>query len=350
MFLPCQNLGVAAMARLASACGLCLASLALLSGHTCALGQPIESRTVAYLLDSTGTIEVQRGGTPMAVTGTCLPLEVGDSVFAAEESSATVVFPLGAYVLAGPGRFHITAQSVNRTESEGNDNKVRPALGSRGSDNALMQIAAEQLIQPPPKLFAAVKPPLMRDTAGLEVLSPRGAVWTTTPEIITTGNTNQEYAVVVSTLTRGHSWKSASKSCSVTGYQVAWKDAQWPALERGVAYQIEILRDGESLTGEDQTFRVLDAEAAEILQKQIHIIDRSVPNGCANLLLKASLLSRSDWKCFSEARRLAVELRRHDPDNPVYLILLQQCYVGLGLWEGYRSVQELLDSIGNCHD
>ena len=321
-----------------TACLLML--LGLGSGIVFAQEQSAE-KSVAYLLDQKGSIELVRSGQNVPLKTSCVSLFSDDSLKLGRDSSATVIFPSSAYVVSNAGTYFVKESEVLRT-GDGKEDAIDPVVGFRGQRNALLQTDPPKLVMPPGQLFAAVKPPLMRAGSFLNVLSPRGSVLSTSPDIVWTGDKSKEYILNLVTL-KGEAVQRTEKPVTVKGCQISWKDTKWPELRRDGVYRIEVFMDGNKVTGDDQNFSILDSIKAARINQELDLADKSLSSDSARCFVKANILARPYNACYSEARLMLVKLLKNDRTNETYLRMLLQCYAQLGLGEGFKAVQEQLD-------
>lgn len=293
---------------------------------------------VGYLMDLKGSVVILRSGSNTATGASCIPLEKGDVVSLGGDGSATVLLPDRAYVIHKAGRYRIAEADVVEVKDVG-ETAVDPVLGTRGSP--LLGGATEQVVMPPKMLFAAIKPPVMRAVSNTEVISPCGLTLSTTPDLVWTGNETNEYAVQVVPIVPGKEGNSLPM-VKVAGCKLNWARTGWPSLRRDESYRVVIVWQGEVLTDAGHVFLVADAEVADKMTQKVAAIEKALPAGRARELAKASLLTNPDYCFYAEARLIVVSLLKGDPNNPIYLRLMQRCYAGMGSAQGFASVERRL--------
>lgn len=297
---------------------------------------------VGYLMDLRGDVRLLRNDVPSVPKALCIPLIPGDLITMPASGSATILLPNRAYVIQTPGSYRIVETEVLQVSSQG-DTTVPPVLGSRG--NNLLTPGADLLILPPKMLFAAVKPPLMRAVTKTAVLSPRGWIVGTTPDLVWTGDKNDTFSVQVLPCSNNPT-AFASLPVQVTGCELRWSDTGWATLPRGATFRVLIRRSEVELTDETATFSTVEASQAARVEQSIADIEAALPPGVGRDLTKANLLAYHEPSFFAEARLILVNLLKRDPNNAVYLKLMQHCYAGMGIAEGVEAVERRLSGDG----
>jgi hypothetical protein len=310
---------------IATACGAFAQSIATASA-------------VGYLMDHRGTVSVLRDGSNAMTSASCVSLQKDDIVSLGADSHATVLLPDRAYVISKSGKYRIAEVDVVEVKETG-ETAVDPIMGTRGSP--LLANAAEHLVMPPRMLFAAVKPPVMRAGAKIEVLSPCDLTLTTMPDLVWTGNETNQYTVQVVAMEPGKA-DATLPPVKITGCKLKWTKTRWPSMKRDESYRVVISRQGDVLTDDSHTFLVADATAAQKMEHKIAAIEKDMPAGMGREMVEASLLANPDYGYYAEARLIVVGLLKGDPRNPIYLHLMQRCYVGMGSAQGYEAVERRL--------
>lgn len=301
---------------------------------------------VAYLMPGHGKVAVLRGGSTSDVTSTCMAVQEADSIDLGTDSTATVVFPDGVYSLNTAGIYKIRDIAVTKVVAD-KEEEIQPVLGVRGRGNSLMDSGSAKLVMPPARLFDGVKPPVMRDPTtdtGLTVLSPRGNTFSAEPELVWTGDKKRTYSVSIVPLDQTETESQSFVLTNVVGCEMTWPHAVWSELKRGQSYRVVVI-SGEFSTDENQTFSIVTADKAGELTASLDKVGAVLPEGPAILFVRGNLLASDRWGCYAEARLLAFQLHQSDPSNDVYLKLMQRCYAGLGIADGYWATQRKIDSL-----
>ena len=293
---------------------------------------------IGYLMDVKGQVGVLRGGTKLSISLSCIHLQIDDIISLGGEGHATVLLPDRAYVINKAGKYRIAEVDVVEVK-ENSETTVDPVLGTRG--NPLLGRVSEQVVLPPKVLFAAVKPPVMRTVSKIEVLSPSGLTLNTTPDLVWTGSETNEYAVQIMPIEAAMT-NAAFPPINITGCKLKWSQTGWPSIKRDKSYRVVLSQQGEVLTDASHTFHVADAAAAQKMEPKIAAIEKDLPAGIGREMVEANLMANPEYGYYAEARLIVVGLLKKDPQNPIYLRLMQRCYAGMGSAQGYESVERRL--------
>ncbi len=306
----------------------------------------------AFLLDIEGEVKIVWENAEEGISvadRSCVPLQTGTVILMPEEGRATLVTSDRAYSLAGGSRYRVHSSSVaevGQDQDQDEENPLKPAVRARGNTNP-----GQKTRFIPSDLMTTVTPPVQRATRGaVTVMSPRGKTLTRTPEFIWTGDEEDTYQLTVVELNPTGQPARTFDFVDVKGCQISWKKTGWPKFKRGHHYMVVIKRNGERLTVPDATFQILADEEAKLLRQRLSAIEKDMGEGEAGRLIRASILMNQRWKCYGEARRLAVGLVKDNPRNIPYLKLLQHCYSALKMREGVKSVGAVISRVQNRKD
>ena len=307
-----------------------------------------KGETAAFLLDIEGQVKImrQKSQKRIPVNGrSCVPLNRKDVVLIPKDGKASVVTPTGAYSLSGKGRYQLLAEKVTQVDGD-KRSPLRPTIGVRGNSDPRVTLREKDVVMPPPKLLAAVTPPVQRAAEGaVTVMSPRGKTLTRKPKFIWTGDENDTYQLTIVELNPKGQPARTFDFVNVQGCQIAWEKTQWPKLKRGHHYMVVIQRDGERLTTPDATFQILTDVEAKVLNQRLSSIEKGFGTGDAATMIRANVLMNQRWGCYAEARRLAVRLVKSNPKNIPYLKHLQHCYKALGMPGGVKAVSKTIEKL-----
>jgi len=267
-----------------------------------------------------------------------------DALALTENAFARVVFPTDIYELGTAGDYLIRAPGSVVSNSDSREGC--PILSMRGRsepDNPLLAIAKDDLVLPPGDLFAYVKPPVIRASQGVKVLSPRGQIYSRTPTLEWESTPGVAYQASLTVVGQENTSKQRFPWVACPTSTLAWADTDWPPLNRGDVCFLKLRENGRIVTGEEASFFVLPKNDAASLESALAALHQVVEPGSARSFVQANLFLRSDWDCAAEARTLAQSLVDSEPTNHTYLKLLQRCYARLGLPEEVRTIGRMVD-------
>ena len=307
------------------------------SEHMTFRGQPGEplplydpaNSPVAYLFDTTGQVSVTRATNLQArVSAACFLIQTNDIITAGPRSFAIIIHTNAVYFLSNAANYRITGNGIIM------DGRGKPPVPET-------QIAG--LIMSPIDLLApAVCAPdlSVQPDAPAAVLSPRGATYSQTPDVVWLGSDRETYEVGIQPLSTGADVPAlVFKPQQVHGCVLHWADTGWPPLPRSSSWQVVIRRSDTIVSDQENRFAVLTPDSAERLTHKLAEIDRLLPSGHAQAFVKAVLMLNADPSCAAEARLLAIRLSTKAPKNIVYLKLIQHAYARMGFQKAVDKIE-----------
>jgi hypothetical protein len=295
------------------------------------------SRALGYLFPEGATVDVVRtDGESARVQTPVLVVSPGDELAVTGPNPATVLFERQVVILPSPGDYRVKE-----------DGHIEAAAG--GASPPRLEAGMPAIAISPSSLLAAVtygaeSPP----AAPAVVLSPRGATFSQTPEVVWTGSGTDMYTVsVISAEPAAARMPPHLGPSPVRAAEVAWRDLGWPPLPRDTSWKMRITRDGVVVSDTANQFHVLSARAAEALSAKLAAVERLLPQGDARDFARMSILMTHEPPCAAEARRIAMDIRRRAaaPENLILLKALEHTSAQLELSEAARQAGQRIREV-----
>ncbi len=302
-------------------------SIALIAEGQSPLGYLFPDGSTVYMVLSDG--DMARVETPVLV------VSAGDEIAVAGPTPATVLFEQQAVTLPSPGHYRVEGAGHIQAVDSGT------SLPRLEADTPVIAIS-------PSSLLAAVTYGAGPPAAPAVVLSPRGATFSQTPEVVWTGSSSDIYTVsVVSADPDAAIGPPHLGPTLVRTAEVAWRDLGWPPLPRNSSWKMRITRDGAVVSDAANQFHVLSAQADGELSAKLAAAERLLPQGNARDFARMSILMTHEPPCAAEARRIAMDIRRRAaaPENLILLKALEHTSAQLELSEAARQAGQRIREV-----
>ena len=201
------------------------------------------------------------------------------------------------------------------------DNESVKAFNSRGTGSGT---GDAMLFIPPATIGKVVVASINRSDDKVLLISPQQQIYSLTPDIyskiINKELKGKEFYVRILSLDDDSGIPPQKMSKGI----LLWADTEWKALEPDSVYRIEIKDSNNTiLTGPEEFFATLPSSERKSIESKIADVKKLFTDKRARIFAIANILYL--YKCYSETLVLAIQLNKEEPENPVYLKLLEHC-------------------------
>ncbi len=299
---------------------------------------------VAYLFsDKTNLIVERQGCMPQEVGISCVVLEVGDLIISPPQSQSIVLFESNVVRIVAGGKYHI-----------GTDGRVYP----ENAENPLPATASPgfRLVVPPAELLRLISPKdvvagTKAPKSPVEILSPRGNMYTQAPPLVWNGGQDDVFEVTLEGLSdiSPELLVPFERAVRLKGGRVTWDEAGLPPLPRDTDWALVFKRADEEVSR--VAFRIISEAEAKDVDRQRAFADAEIPPGVPRLFVTSTILLEHELRFGAEAREYVRKIWEEPAarGNLVYLLMAQRSFQSLGSMSGVLDTQAMIKHLIESH-